>query len=347
MFYQIVMQKTLPLSVLGTLDYLWGIDGLVTKLLTQLPSRTKVLVLAQTRQRPNTQTEYNVKYDVNNRGNTEWRDSLLLAQLKLIARRRDPRKMMTFKEMIDEYYSKNEKLKKQNAAVDMRHRNTDAVYKTLYNNFVAKMKLQNKTLLKSGNEVSESGSYPNKASLNKRINMKRSFASIDITTGPDIWFWDSSLPLNLASIAECNALYDHDPTTVLLLPSVLKYSMRVMKYATLLHRIGTDPDKYLSKRKDYKGDTSSTDSHTKEKDHSLLKTPAHIPAAATETPNTGHISDEDYFYEFANAYISSRLNCLDDLHAGTATTEVEVTQLLNLLCNSDLQTTADSTLCCQ
>lgn len=345
MLYLIALIKTVPLNVLGAMDYLWDIDGLVTRLLSRLTRTTRVLVLAQTRQRPNTRTEYNVKYDINNLFNTEWRDSLLMAHIRkrtTVPENVNENVENVLTNLLNNYYGKNRKLKTQNAATEKTKKIIKQFGERLYNEFLITMKNQNKTLIKTNStkydEFEDEDSFDHKRKAGN-VRSNRFLMKFD----QNIWFWDTSLPLNLASIRECNHMFYHDPETVLLLPSTLRYKMRIMKYASMLESIGVDPDKYLSPKSNIGNVTLQSDMQATSTKTESAKAEAKYPQENSEMK----LQNEAYFADFSNAYISSRLNCLDDMHAGTATTQVEVTQLLNMICNDVLSSNTKREYCCQ
>ncbi|KAF2358213.1 hypothetical protein FHG87_011039 [Trinorchestia longiramus] len=391
MFYMMMMLKELPLTVLNCLDYLLGVDHLVTSLVKKLPKKTLVLFLAQTRQRPHARTEYNVKFDVNSVGNTEWRDSILLQRLAILF------KSSTQNEFV---HRKNSILKSGENSYSQKpnHSSFHALYRPIWRQQLAtyeasRLTYENFIRKLHRNFVDNLPPYlrPNQTVLdgkvakdvhNLRLKKLRHLISFkdDIKNIPQILFWDSSLPLNLARIRDCATLYEHDPDTANAIPFILGRKMRTLKYESLLQRMkASDHSDVLRQNTNDLNPSASNvlegvgTEITSRADYllpsvrrkSLVGNPTNFllhenytfhdeefvkESQVTSRANARRFKelspDEIYLNDFVKAYSSPELNCMDDLHAGVSTNEIEALQLLNLLTNPHLQP-HDNVYCCQ
>lgn len=352
------VQKTTPITVLHALDYLWQVDSLVAALLHQLSSKTRVLVLAQTRQRPHAQTEYNFKHDVNNVGNTEWRESMLLLRLKQFNKERRLRNYKTiFRSAYSNDFEDIPVLKARNILLETSAKNVNEFISNVIDSQLVSnvsryppqlnhSQMNDELLeLKASNLVKRQ----RRSLQGKAARQFPKASSKTVKQDSDVWYWDSSLPLNLASIQDCETMYHHDPETSNLVPYMLRYKMRIIKYASYLSKLGVDPDKYLNpKAYHFKLTAPATESPDLKQISSFnisedrSSKPRH---SVSDNGNEQQILDTEYFDGFTSTYNSPELNCLDDIHAGTRTTDVEVTQLLNLICNKFISVSSE--YCCR
>ena len=198
---------------------------------------------------------------------------------------------------------------------------------------------------------------------------------------PKLWFWDTSLPVDIKNTNDCNILYNHDPTTTSLIPSMsllpkwtarYDYMERIIEAKTskiqksywrdsfnLLHARHTITKNYTARFSNQNESKEFDDAGVTEK-YNGSQTKSVMSDEIKETDNAGDtekyngsqsndiMSDDEikeaYFDGFASAYALPDLQCDDLQHTGQLTEKFEVTQILNLLCNQHLPSNQD--LCC-
>ena len=205
-----IFRRTL-IRTLETLDAIWSIDHAIIRLVLNMHKDTHVLVSAQARVRSRVSDKLNAhKHKTLDVPNIEWSESLFLAKVKRLWQLKvnDDDKLM-HKDVFEIFYGKS---------LQDNHR---------YH-----------LLRKTYSSLGKFGAfYPSQAVssgvLKKQSlqeNVEKGETSISSFGLESLWFWDTTLPFNLAAINDCETLYSHDPVTAQLLRSVSIYNSYDVAY---------------------------------------------------------------------------------------------------------------------
>lgn len=270
--------------------------------------------------------------------NLEWTESLFLSKLGILQTRMQNNDKLLSSDVFEIFYGKSlrdnqsyHKLRLSNANLGRFHPLNYHENVSADGNFGEHLALND--LLKTNSEnkyiVKTDEKYPS-------------------TGKASIWFWDTLLPFNLASIRDCAKLNSHDQITTQLLMTLSMHDEVKRRSFTpeesLNHEYSKNPGLFpMSTIKFLTGKPISQNNELFHFNYEHEVTNKNN-STSNKTINSYSTKREDYFDQFANAYILPKLNCLDFLHAGTQTEAVAVTQVLNLVCNRHLQVTEE--YCC-
>ena len=311
-------------------------------MLLNMREGTHVLVMAQSRTRPRTFNKYyTLLIEPHKQANVEWTESLFLAQLqKLVTAMKDK----SFVERKDVYKILYGKTLQDNYLYHLNIRSA-----------IASGKINPKNEYRNESDaVGPLGSLSELASNNENIFEKKLSSILNGTSS--LWFWDTPLPFVMASINDCENIFLHDPITVKLIPFLLRFDPGKLHHIDSLRKIKADQSMFLAHKgreslHDFEKDVNQNDVSIFESNesfyflHSTELLASIFPSeVSVDRRNSSARSADAYFDHFAAAYSLPDLNCLDVLHAGTATERLQVAQILNLICNKYLK--LSRTYCC-
>ena len=310
-------------------------DHAVIRLLLNLNKDTHVLVLAQSRVRNFLKNKAQALYynSVDLPG-VEFTESLFLAKLKRLRELMENDDELLRKDVFDIFYGKSLQDNQQ--------------YRLLQQTYSAMGDLHYKNRHEKMDTKSIAGELLplNDILKNKRVD-KNENALSSFSERASIWFWDTSLPFNLAAIRDCETLYSHDPITVQLLRFMSIFDDNKLGFIYQMERIEANQSKYnISINPNlFSGNPLNKflNKQVIQSKKSLYFLRKH-PTTKDNLTSIFYAALDDYFDQFAGAYMLPNLRCNDFHHAGAQTERIEITQIFNLICNRHLKLTDE--YCC-
>ena len=166
---------------------------------------------------------------------------------------------------------------------------------------------------------------------------------------PKIWFWDTSIPVDIKNIKDCDTLYDHDPLTISLSETISFWSKSALRLDYMSKIIGNKQSGNLGRNNKWRDHFNLRHINKNFKTAFSKNNTSYATEREKENPTStksdrAASSAETYYDGFASAYTLPDLHCDDFHHPGMLTEQFEVTQMLNLMCNQHLDSGPD--MCC-